>query len=85
MAEKTVNDDDFAKIGKEMYSTIDEHAKPITLTVTGKVPDWLEGSLLRMGPGDYFGSNSISVLFHFGFISVSISFLFLCGATGHPW
>eukprot|EP00794_Sanderia_malayensis_P018160 gene18160-19972_t len=52
MAEQT-NKDDFAKIGKELYSTVEEHPTPIALKVTGTIPAWFEGSFLRIGPGKF--------------------------------
>ena len=45
--------DDFAKIGKELFSSAPEHSTPIQAEVTGKIPDWFEGTLLRVGPGKF--------------------------------
>ncbi len=45
------NKDDYAKIGKELFHTVEEYEKPIALKVTGTIPSWLEGSLIRAGPG----------------------------------
>ena len=44
--------DDFAKIGKELYSSSEEHPTPLFAKITGKIPDWFEGTLIRVGPGE---------------------------------
>lgn len=52
MAEAVKQDDDFVKIGKELFKSSDEHPRAISTAVTGKIPDWFEGTLLRVGPGN---------------------------------
>ena len=46
---KAVND--YVEIAKELFSTSEEHPTPVQATVSGKIPEWLEGTLLRIGPG----------------------------------
>ena len=46
--------DDFVKIGKELYSSSEEHPTPVLAKVTGKIPDWFEGTLIRVGPGELY-------------------------------
>ncbi|KAH0618514.1 hypothetical protein JD844_017794 [Phrynosoma platyrhinos] len=36
---------------KKLFETVEELATPITTHVTGRIPVWLRGSLLRCGPG----------------------------------
>ncbi|ETE71370.1 Retinoid isomerohydrolase, partial [Ophiophagus hannah] len=36
---------------KKLFETAEELSSPITAHVTGKIPVWLKGSLLRCGPG----------------------------------
>ncbi|XP_034289126.1 retinoid isomerohydrolase isoform X1 [Pantherophis guttatus] len=36
---------------KKLFETAEELSSPITANVTGKIPVWLKGSLLRCGPG----------------------------------
>ena len=44
-------DDDIVEIAKELFSSSSETPTPTEATVIGKIPDWFEGSLLRVGPG----------------------------------
>ena len=43
--------DDVVEIARELYSTSDEHPTPIEAHVSGEIPEWFEGTLLRVGPG----------------------------------
>ena len=45
-------DDDIVEIAKELFSSSNETPTPTEATVIGKIPEWFEGSLLRVGPGD---------------------------------
>ncbi|KAG2463747.1 RPE65 isomerohydrolase, partial [Polypterus senegalus] len=36
---------------KKIFDTVEELAEPIPAQVTGVIPPWLKGSLLRLGPG----------------------------------
>ncbi|XP_053105071.1 retinoid isomerohydrolase isoform X5 [Hemicordylus capensis] len=36
---------------KKLFETVEELSSPITAHVTGRIPVWLRGSLLRCGPG----------------------------------
>ncbi|XP_070259474.1 retinoid isomerohydrolase isoform X3 [Myotis yumanensis] len=36
---------------KKLYETVEELSSPVTAHVTGRIPFWLTGSLLRCGPG----------------------------------
>ena len=43
--------DDIANIAKELFTSTNEHQEPVRAKVTGKIPEWFEGTLLRVGPG----------------------------------
>ena len=45
-------DDENVEIAKELFSSSAEHPTPVQATVSGKIPEWFEGTLLRVGPGD---------------------------------
>ena len=47
------SDDKFAKMGKELYETVPEYPDPVKTVIQGEIPSWLEGALLRVGPGKY--------------------------------
>ncbi|KAF4792296.1 DEP domain-containing protein 1A [Turdus rufiventris] len=36
---------------KKLFETVEELSSPVTAHVTGRIPTWLRGSLLRCGPG----------------------------------
>uniref|UniRef100_A0A0G2JG19 Retinoid isomerohydrolase n=1 Tax=Mus musculus TaxID=10090 RepID=A0A0G2JG19_MOUSE len=36
---------------KKLFETVEELSSPLTAHVTGRIPLWLTGSLLRCGPG----------------------------------
>ncbi|XP_027746856.1 retinoid isomerohydrolase isoform X5 [Empidonax traillii] len=36
---------------KKLFETVEELSSPVTTHVTGRIPTWLRGSLLRCGPG----------------------------------
>uniref|UniRef100_A0AAQ5YN65 Retinoid isomerohydrolase RPE65 n=1 Tax=Amphiprion ocellaris TaxID=80972 RepID=A0AAQ5YN65_AMPOC len=38
---------------KKIFETVEELNEPIPATITGVIPSWLGGSLLRMGPGQF--------------------------------
>ncbi|GAB6018635.1 hypothetical protein CHUAL_000316 [Chamberlinius hualienensis] len=38
---------------KLLFQTVEEDKKPIDGRVSGKIPDWLKGTFLRVGPGVY--------------------------------
>uniref|UniRef100_A0AAV2KRC8 Uncharacterized protein n=1 Tax=Knipowitschia caucasica TaxID=637954 RepID=A0AAV2KRC8_KNICA len=49
---------------KKIFESVEELGEPITAKVTGAVPSWLGGSLLRMGPGLFeIGSEPLYHLF----------------------
>ena len=45
-------EDDIVEIAKELFSSSNENPAPVEANVIGKIPDWFQGSLLRVGPGD---------------------------------
>ena len=51
MAEAVGANDDTVKIAKELFSSSEEHPVPTAAVVTGEIPAWFEGTLLRVGPG----------------------------------
>ena len=54
---------DITNLGR-MFQTMKENPDFIKLNPEGKLPDWLEGSLLRNGPGKYeFGNNTFKHFF----------------------
>ncbi|XP_048844472.1 retinoid isomerohydrolase isoform X2 [Brienomyrus brachyistius] len=49
---------------KKIFETCEELAEPIAAQVTGRIPPWLRGSLLRLGPGLFeVGSEAFYHLF----------------------
>ena len=54
---------DITNLGR-MFQTMKENPDFIKLNPEGKIPDWLEGSLLRNGPGKYeFGNDTFKHFF----------------------
>ena len=49
---RTEANDDVVEIAKELYSTSEEHPTPIQANISGKIPEWFAGTLLRVGPGN---------------------------------
>uniref|UniRef100_A0A3Q1FTP9 Retinoid isomerohydrolase RPE65 c n=1 Tax=Acanthochromis polyacanthus TaxID=80966 RepID=A0A3Q1FTP9_9TELE len=49
---------------KKIFETVEELNEPIPATITGVIPSWLGGSLLRMGPGQFeVGGEPLNHLF----------------------
>ena len=46
------------QVGKELYQTVEEHTEPIDTKIEGEIPDWIEGTLVRVGPGKFEWGNS---------------------------
>eukprot|EP00795_Rhopilema_esculentum_P009143 gene9143-16806_t len=40
-------------IGNEIYQTTEEHPDVLDAEIEGKIPNWVEGTLLRVGPGKF--------------------------------
>ena len=51
MAQAENFSDDIVKIAKELFTSANERQVPVRAKVTGKIPEWFEGTLLRLGPG----------------------------------
>ena len=46
-------DDKYAKIGKELYQTVEEQLVPVQAKVEGTFPSWINGSVVRVGPAKF--------------------------------
>lgn len=44
--------------GAEIYQSTEEHPEPIDTDIKGKVPPWLKGQLIRVGPGKFEWGNT---------------------------
>ena len=40
-------------VGAEIYQTVEEDPSPVDAEIIGQIPVWVEGSLLRVGPGKF--------------------------------
>ena len=47
------NDDSYHGYGNALFGTQEEYTSPLKCDVIGQIPNWLEGSFIRVGPGRF--------------------------------